>query len=281
MRLKPLRQNKRRCSVINDSSSSSSSSPSSSSAASEETSTSADVGVSIRNLTKQFRLPKGLVRTAVDNLSIDFRVGEVTGLLGHNGAGKSTCLKMLMGLLRPTEGTVRVCGVDTTARPVDARRRLGAVPEEPALYEYLSAREHLEFVASVRGGGDVDAALELSGLGADADRLIREYSQGMRRKTALAAATLGKPEVLVLDEALNGLDPPSAARVKAALRSYVDDGGTVLLSTHVVETVQAVADRVVMLAHGRVVADERASEIGEEGLERLFLEKLAETRDRG
>ena len=101
------------------------------------------------------------------------------------------------------------------------------------------------------------------------------------RPLALAAAVLGKPEVLVLDESLNGLDPPSAARVKSRLRALVDDGHTVILSTHVVDTVQAVADRVVMLAHGRVVADELATDLGPGGLERLFLERLAETRDAG
>lgn len=216
---------------------------------------------------------------AVERVDLAIPAGSFVGLIGHNGAGKSTCLKMLMGLLRPTEGRVLVCGRDAAAEPQAARLAMGAVPEEPALYEYLSAREHLEFVAAVRGGGDVGAALALADLGSDADRLIREYSQGMRRKTAIAAATLGDPQVLVLDEALNGLDPPSAARVKAALRERVDRGRTVILSTHVVETVQAVADRVVMLAHGRVVADERAADLGEGGLERLFLERLAATRD--
>ena len=215
---------------------------------------------------------------AVDRIDLTIDGGFV-GLIGHNGAGKTTTMKMLMGLLRPTEGTLRIRGVDVTADPDQARRLLGAVPEEPALYTYLTAREFLEFVAEVRGGGDVAEALELTGLGADADRLIREYSQGMRRKTALAAALLGSPEVLVLDEALNGLDPPSAATVKEALRQRVANGTTVLLSTHVVETVQAVADRVVMLAHGRVVADERVADIGEDGLERLFMDKLRETRD--
>jgi ABC-2 type transport system ATP-binding protein len=211
---------------------------------------------------------------------IDLRIdGGFVGLIGHNGAGKSTCLKMLMGLVHPTEGRLLVHGVDVVAAPEEARRLVGAVPEEPSLYEYLSAREYLEFIAQVRGAGDVAAALELSGLGRDADRLIREYSQGMRRKTALAAAVLGRPRVLVLDEALNGLDPPSSARVKEALRELVRGGTTVLLSTHVIETVQAVADRVVMLAHGRVVVDEQVADIGDEGLERLFLERLAETRD--
>jgi ABC-2 type transport system ATP-binding protein len=187
---------------------------------------------------------------------------------------------MLTGMLRPTEGSISVCGVDIAKSPREARRHLGAVPEEPALYEYLSAREFLAFVAEVRGGGDLEAALEITGLGNDADRLIREYSQGMRRKTALAAAMLGEPDVLVLDEALNGLDPPSAARVKGALRAACDSGACVLLSTHVVETVAAVSDRVVMLAHGRVVADEVTAELGDRGLEELFLERLRETRDR-
>ena len=182
---------------------------------------------------------------------------------------------MLMGLLRPTEGVVTVAGHDVIGAPDAARRALGAVPEEPALYDWLTGREHLEFVREVRGGGDLDAALALMGIGSDADRLIREYSQGMRRKTALAAAMLGEPEVLLLDEALNGLDPPSAARVKSALAAHVERGGTVLLSTHVVETVQAVADRVVMLAHGRVVADEQVADIGDSGLEALFLERIA------
>ncbi len=219
---------------------------------------------------------------AVDRVDLTLEHGSFVGLIGHNGAGKSTLLHMLMGTLHPTEGRVLVQGVDVAEQPREARLHMGAVPEQPALYEYLTAREFLEFVAEVRGGGDVGAALELTGLGEDAERLVREYSQGMRRKTALAAALLGNPPVLVLDEALNGLDPPSAARVKDALRARVDDGATVLLSTHVVETVQLVADRVVMLAHGLVVADERTAELGTGGLERLFLERLAQTmRDPG
>jgi ABC-type multidrug transport system ATPase subunit len=217
---------------------------------------------------------------AVDRVDVSIEPGTFVGLIGHNGAGKSTCLRMLMGLLRPSEGQVFVDGVDTAAEPLKARMRLGAVPEEPALYEYLTAREFLEFVAEVRGAPDIADELALTGLGSDADRMIREYSQGMRRKTALAAAMLGDPSVLVLDEALNGLDPPSAARVKAALRAAVDRGRTVLLSTHVVETVQAVSDRVIMLAHGRVVADEETSALGDQGLEQLFLERLAESASR-
>jgi ABC-2 type transport system ATP-binding protein len=217
---------------------------------------------------------------AVERLDLVVPRGQFCGLIGHNGAGKSTTLKMLMGLLPPSSGTIRVDGTDVFADPQAARRKMGAVPEESAVYDELTAQEFLEFVAEVRGGGDVAAALALTGLGDDAQRLIREYSQGMKRKTALAAALIGEPPVLVLDEALNGLDPPSAAVVKKALRSYVDGGRTVILSTHVVETLEAVADRVVMLAHGRVVADVMTSDLPPGGLEELFLTTLQQTRDR-
>ncbi|MEQ1506164.1 MAG: ABC transporter ATP-binding protein [Myxococcota bacterium] len=215
---------------------------------------------------------------AVDRVAFRVPSGTFVGLIGHNGAGKSTCLKMLMGLVHPTEGTVTIDGIDAFADPIGARRRLGAVPEEPAVYEWLTAREFLTFVAAVRTVADpaaaLDDALSIADLGVDADRPIREYSQGMRRRTALAAAMVGRPSVLVLDEALNGLDPPSAARVKGLLRAHVDGGGTVLLSTHVVETVERVADRVILLARGRVIGDEATADLGEGGLERLFLDRI-------
>jgi ABC-2 type transport system ATP-binding protein len=218
---------------------------------------------------------------AVDRVDWTVTRGSFVGLIGHNGAGKSTCLKMLMGTLLPTEGRVLVDGIDVSADPIAARARLGAVPEEPAVYPYLTGREFLEYVAAVRGRGDPPRLLREVGLDGDGDRLAREYSQGMRRKLALAAALLAEPPVLLLDEALNGLDPPSAAQIKALLRDRVDAGATVVLSTHVVETVEQVADRVVMLAHGRVVADERTADLAPGALERLFLDKLRETRDAG
>ena len=142
-----------------------------------------------------------------------------------------------------------------SADPNAARARIGYVPEEPKLYDYLTGREMIEFVAEIRGRGDVEAALDVAGLGEDANRLIHEYSQGMRRKIALAAAMVAAPPVLILDESLNGLDPPSAARVTAALRAARDQGTAVLLSTHVLDTLERLADRLIMIAGGRVVAD--------------------------
>lgn len=219
---------------------------------------------------------------AVDDVDLRVPAGHFVGLIGHNGAGKSTLLRMLTGLLRPSAGRVELAGIDVHARPREARLVLGAVPEQPALYEFLTAREWLQFVAEVRGGADaIEGLLDAMDLSGDADRLIREFSQGMRRKSALAAALLGDPQVIVLDESLNGLDPPSAARVKALLRARVDAGATVLLSTHVVDTVEKVADRVVMMAHGRVVVDADTSSLPEGGLESLFLEKLEAARVAG
>jgi ABC-2 type transport system ATP-binding protein len=198
---------------------------------------------------------------AVDGIDLEVGSGEFVGLVGHNGAGKTTTIRMLTGQLTPTSGTVSVAGADVVEEPAAARALLGTVPEHPTLYEYLSAREMIEFVAELRGEGDVAWALKVAGLGNDADRLIREYSQGMRRKTALAAALVARPPVLVLDEALNGLDPASAERVVGVLNELRQDGATVLLSTHILDTLEKVADRIVLMENGRIVIDGGVEEL--------------------
>lgn len=192
---------------------------------------------------------------AVEEVSFTVAAGTFLGLVGPNGAGKSTTIRMLAGQLQPTSGRVLIDGLDVSSDPNAARARLGYVPEEPRLYDYLTGREMVEFVAEIRGRGDVGAALEIAGLGEDANRLIHEYSQGMRRKVALAAAMVAEPAVLVLDESLNGLDPPSTVRVVAALRAACERGAAVVLSTHVLDTLERLADRLVMISGGRVVAD--------------------------
>jgi ABC-2 type transport system ATP-binding protein len=209
---------------------------------------------------------EGLVKAygrlkAVDGVGFSVAPGEFVGLVGPNGAGKSTTIKVLTGQLIPTEGTVRINGQDVISDPASARSAIGYVPEFPDLYDYLSAREMITFVTELRGGGDLDWALEVAGLGPHADRLIREYSQGMRRKTALACALVSKPPVLVLDEALNGLDPRSAARVLGVLDELRQAGTAILLSTHVLDTLERVADRVVLLMDGKVEADVPISQL--------------------
>lgn len=198
---------------------------------------------------------------AVAEVSFQLEPGTLLGLVGPNGAGKSTTIRMITGQIAPTQGRVLVDGIDVATDPNAARARVGYVPEDPKLYEYLTAREMISFVAEIRGKGDVEAALEVAGLEEDADRPIHEYSQGMRRKTAIACAIVSRPPVYVLDEALNGLDPPGAARVTAALRAACDEGAAVILSTHVLDTLEKLADRLVMIAGGRVLADLPGSEM--------------------
>ncbi len=206
--------------------------------------------IEIKGLTKDF----GRVN-AVAGIDLAVTAGQFVGLVGHNGAGKTTTIRMLTGQLAPTAGEITVAGVDVVSDPAAARSLMGVVPEHPSLYEYLTAREMIQFVTEIRGTGDVEWALEVAGLGHDADRLIGGYSQGMRRKTALAAALVAKPPVLVLDEALNGLDPASAERVVGVLSELRAGGATVILSTHILDTLEKVADRVVLMENGQVVVD--------------------------
>ena len=208
------------------------------------------MSIEVKNLEKHF----GSVE-AVRMLSFSIAAGEFVGLVGPNGAGKSTTIKMLTGQLFPSAGQVLICGIDMAQSPNEGRAQVGYVPEFPVLYEYLTAREMISFVAEIRGKGDVNWALELTGLGEDADRLIREYSQGMRRKTAIACALVAKPAVLILDEALNGLDPPSVERVLGALQELKKSGTIIVLSTHVLDTLEKIASRVIMLKDGQVLAD--------------------------
>jgi len=199
--------------------------------------------------------------SAVSDISFSIAAGEFVGLVGPNGAGKSTTIKMLTGQLIPSAGCVNICGVDMTKEPNVGRQELGYVPEFPELYNYLSAREMISFVAEIRGRGDIEWALELTGLGDDADRLIREYSQGMRRKTAIACAIVARPKVLILDEALNGLDPPSVERVLGALDEVRKEGTSIVLSTHVLDTLEKLATRIIMLKDGKIEHDCLPSEL--------------------
>ena len=191
---------------------------------------------------------------AVSDVNFTIEPGEFVGLVGPNGAGKSTTIKMLAGQLFPSSGVALIDGKDTKQDPNGARAKIGYVPEHPDLYEYLTGREMLQFVQDIRGG-DLDWALSLTGLESDADRQIREYSQGMRRKTAIACALIARPPVIILDESLNGLDPRSVDRVMGALNALRLEGAAILLSTHVLDTLEKIASRVLMIQGGRLVAD--------------------------
>jgi len=219
---------------------------------------------------------------AVAGLSLDVRAGEIVGFLGANGAGKTTTLRCVSGLVTPDAGEVTVAGASLAREPLTAKARLGLVPDRPFLYERLSAREFLAFVAALydlpadaseRRAEELLARLALT---EHADRTIEGYSLGMRQKTAVAAALLHSPPLLLLDEPLNGLDPPAARVLKDLLREHARGGGGVLVSTHLLDVAERLCDRVVILRAGRIAAEGTLPELragrSERTLEDVFME---------
>ena len=221
---------------------------------------------------------------AVEQVSFAARDGSVTGLLGPNGAGKTTSLRMLYGLLRPDGGRSRIDGHDPVAEPTAARRQLGVLPDAPGLYARLTAREHLRYAAGLQGldGGAAEAAIgrliERFGMEGIADRPAAGFSQGERRKVALACALVHDPQNVVLDEPTNGLDVPSTRAMRRVIRELAESGKCVLFSSHIMQEVSAVCDRVVILARGRVVADGEPAELlattGQDDLENAFVQLI-------
>ncbi|QDS99519.1 Daunorubicin/doxorubicin resistance ATP-binding protein DrrA [Adhaeretor mobilis] len=222
-------------------------------------------------------------RVAVDRLCLDIQAGELFALLGHNGAGKTTTIKTLVGLLRPTSGTVTVGPYNVTEQSREASRLVGYVPDQPFLYDKLSGREFLHFVASMYGLSDAAAktALEREAerfqLVDFLDRLTESYSHGMRQRTVFAAAMIHEPQVLVVDEPMVGLDPHSIRLVKDLLRNYVDAGKTVFMSTHTLNVAEEIADRIGVMKAGHKLFDGPVDELksrmpdSSESLENLYL----------
>ena len=225
-----------------------------------------DVLLSIESVAKRFQRV-----VAVAEVSLTVRRGELVGLIGPNGAGKSTTLAMCCGDLLPDRGRVLVAGRDVAEDPLAARRALGYVPQRLTLFPFLTGAELLAFVAEVKGlppeaaRAETDDLLARLDLAEARDRLTREYSEGMARKLSVAAALVGRPPLLVLDESLNGLDPRAAAELKSILRAHVAGGGAVVIAGHVLETMERLCSRVVLLHRGAVLDD----------LDRSRLDRLA------
>jgi ABC-2 type transport system ATP-binding protein len=198
----------------------------------------------------------------VDDVSFVVRPGEVLGYLGPNGSGKSTTVQMLTGLVEPSEGQVFFEGRLITADLVGFRRRLGYVPEEPHLYPFLSGREHLELIGRLRElparllDQRITALLDLLGLGDAAQQSISGYSKGMRQKVLIAGALLHDPDVVIFDEPESGLDVTAALVVRHLIRILAERGKAVIYSSHVLEAVEKVCGRVIVLRRGKVVADD-------------------------
>ncbi|WP_163999462.1 ATP-binding cassette domain-containing protein [Pyxidicoccus caerfyrddinensis] len=232
--------------------------------------------IEARNLHKRF----GAV-TAVEDVSFTARDGVITGLLGPNGAGKTTTLRMLYTLVRPDGGTALVDGVDVVQRPEDARRALGVLPDARGLYPRLTAREHARYYGELHGLSGavldkrVDELIELLDMKDIADRRAEGFSQGQRVKVALARALVHGPRNVLLDEPTNGLDVMSTRAVRTLLRQLKAEGRCVVFSSHVMQEVAALCDRIVVVAHGRVVADGTPDELrartGKDSLEEAFV----------
>ena len=215
----------------------------------------------IRGLCKQFDHP------AVDHLDLTVRTGEFYSLLGPNGAGKTTTLRMVVGLLRPDAGTIAVVGIDALADPVAAKRRMAWISDEPMIYDKLTPLEYLEFVAGLWGIEAREAQarahelIDWLGLGPHARARCEGLSKGMRQKVALAGALVHDPSVIILDEPLTGLDAGSARQVKTVLRERVAAGGSVIMTTHILEVAERMADRIGVLARGRLIAEGTLDEL--------------------
>ncbi len=239
--------------------------------------------LALSGLTKTFG-----AKRAVDDLSLRVRSGELYALLGPNGAGKTTTLRMVAGLLKPDNGTISVFGVDVLADPAAAKRLIAWAPDEPMLYDRLNPLEYLEFVAGLWGveakaaRAKAEELLKWLGLWENRGERCEGFSRGMKQKTALAGALIHDPKLLILDEPLTGLDAGVARQVKDLLQERVRGGATVILTTHILEVAERMAERIGIIQNGRLVAegtlDELRAGTGEAGatLEDIFLELTAE-----
>jgi ABC-2 type transport system ATP-binding protein len=240
------------------------------------------------NVSKKY---SGATNFAVHGLDLEVRHGEIFGFLGPNGAGKTTTIKMIVGLLQQDQGTITVNGFDTRRNPIEAKRSIGFVPDNPNLYEKLTGIEYLDFVADAYGVSVQERQkriahyLAMFGLEGAVGDLIQSFSHGMQQKLALTGALLHDPELFILDEPMVGLDPKSAHLFKELMRDHADKGRTVFFSTHVLEVAERLCDRVGIIHNGRLIACGTLQELRESRkaqdstLERLFLELTAEEEE--
>ena len=212
--------------------------------------------IEITGLTKKYG-----GRTAVDNVSFKIRNGRIYGLLGPNGAGKSTTMNIIAGCLAPTEGTVLINGYDICDRPIEAKRQIGYLPEQPPLFGDMTPFEYLCFVAEAKGVKDevidrqVKEAMEVTDILGVKDRLIRNLSKGYRQRVGIAQTMLGSPDIIILDEPTVGLDPKQLTEIRALIRK-LGEKLTVIVSSHILSEISELCDHVIILSEGRVVADD-------------------------
>jgi ABC-2 type transport system ATP-binding protein len=230
--------------------------------------------------------------TAVDAIDLEVPRGELFGFLGPNGAGKTTTLRMIAGILRPTAGKVEIANIDVDYDPVAAKMRLGFIPDRPFIYEKLTGAEFLRFVAGLydQEGPEVEhrarELLALFDLDDWQDELVESYSHGMRQKLIISSAFVHRPEVIVVDEPMVGLDPKAAKILKDLFREYTRRGHTIMMSTHTLQVAESMCDRIAIMQGGRIRASgtmaelRQSAEAGATGLEDIFLKLTGENAAR-
>ena len=243
--------------------------------------------IQLRALTKRYGK-----FTAVDAIDLSVARGQLFGFLGPNGAGKTTTLRMIAGILRPTSGEVRIAGIDVAADPVAAKSRLGFIPDRPFIYEKLTGAEFLRFVAGLynQEGAQVERRanelLALFDLEEWRDELVESYSHGMRQKLIISSAFVHRPEVIVVDEPMVGLDPKAAKILKDLFREYTRRGHTIMMSTHTLEVAESLCDSIAIIQAGTIRASGTMDELratataGTRGLEEIFLKLTGENAAR-
>ena len=240
--------------------------------------TSAPIMIELKDLTKTYG-----AYTAVQRLSLSIGRGEIFGFIGPNGAGKTTTIKMMGGVMAPTEGTITIAGIDMQAEPRKAKRKVGFIPDRPFLYEKLTGLEFMQFTADIYGVPEelfpdkAAAILALFSLADWSNELIESYSHGMKQRLIMAAALLHDPEVLIVDEPMVGLDPLAIIMVKNLFKRLASQGVTIFMSTHTLKVAEDICDRIGVITRGRLIASGTAADLRREAnvssadLEQVFL----------
>ena len=230
--------------------------------------------LNIQNLTKRYGS-----KTAVDNLSLSIEAGEICAFIGHNGAGKTTTLKACCGLLTPDSGEITVDGMSIREKPIDCKRVMAYIPDNPDMYEFLTGYEYLNFVADVYGVTKEDREKRIAELGAllgITDALggaISECSHGMKQKIAIISALIHKPKLILMDEPFVGLDPVASHQLKNLMAEHCANGGAIFFSTHVLEVAEKLCNKVAIIKNGKLVASVAMDDVrGDSSLEEIFLE---------
>ena len=234
--------------------------------------------LNIEHLTKQYG-----DKFAVNDLSLHIRPGELYGFIGHNGAGKTTTLKSCAGILRFEKGSITIDGDDIVRSPIECKRKIAYIPDNPDLYDFLTGIKYLNFIADVFAV-DADKRAErirqyadIFGLTADLAQPISSYSHGMKQKLAIISAWLHEPKLIMMDEPFVGLDPKAAFQLKEMMRQHCEKGGAIFFSTHGLEVAEKLCDKVAIIKNGVLIADGTMDEVkGSESLEAVFLELEAE-----